>query len=1012
MQLLTNWAFRNKAAMSLFVIITLLIGTISYFRLPMEFLPEADNPQVTVVTLGQGFDAGSMTSTITEPVEQAVSSVSGKTSVLSSTGEGYSQVTINFDSKTDMKEAKNAVEEAISGIRLPEGVGEPQISQLNTSMIPVGQVSVTFADGLTKNNIEQVKNEFQPLFENQEGLSQASVMGENSSRVQINLDHDKLEQLGIPVNAVMGVLQGQDVSASAGTTTIDGQKSTINVTDNLTSLDAIKNLPLPMPSNDVPPVQIKDIATVEKIKADDTITRVNGKEALAVILFKENNASAVTAGEQVRSVVERINRDYEGAEATVLFTTGGMVEHSVNSMVREVGLGALFATLVILLFLRKFKPTLVTVISIPLSLGLTLLLLSLSGVTLNLLTLGGVAVAVGRLVDDSIVVVENIFRRSQAQKLTKENVIEATKEVSRAITSSTLITVAVFLPMGLVNGSLRAFLLPFGLTVTYSLLASLIVALTVVPLLSRSMLKNTTLPPLHTPNRYLSVLKWSLNYKFVPILLAIVVLLGSVGLYLALPKAATSANDASLVSVTMTFPSDTPKNEITQRMVDFENKLTDFEGYDYLLTQYGSNEEAAQYGQVTDPDTVTYTVIMEENANAEAFIDQVNEAKKSEKNVTITASPSSIFGGSSNSTITYDVVGNNTDEILASSKSMMEKIEEVKGVKKVSSNQEKTSPIYTVQVETEKANAQQTAMQIRSLINPHPIGTVHLEEETTTPVYLNAGIDPDSLSDLKGLSLATNEGIVPLSDVATISQQEKPSTILHKDGNLYVRVTAEVKPSELSVIAKEIDEKITGIDLPAGISIEKGGAAEQQASDFQDLGLTMLASILIVYLIMVLTFKTFKAPLAILITLPLASIGAVLGLMISRVPADPTALIGALMLIGIVVTNAIVLIDRVKQNEETMIIREAIIEACGTRLRPVVMTAIATICAMIPLLFGPTEDGSLVSKSLAVVVIGGLAGATVLTLVVVPVFYELLHFRKSKRQRLQQTAEENTAIPS
>ncbi|MBH9966229.1 efflux RND transporter permease subunit [[Bacillus] enclensis] len=1001
MKALINWGFRNKAAMGLLVVITLIIGIISYFRLPMEFLPEADNPQVTVVTLSQGYDAGSMTTNVTEPVELAVTSISGKTSILSTTGEGYSQVTLNFDSKTDMKEAKNKVEDAIKGIRLPEGVGEPLISQLNTSMIPIGQVSVTFDDGLTKENLDLANDEFRPLFEKQSGLSQVTFAGENSPRIQINLDHDKLEELHIPVNAVMGVLQGQDVSASAGSTTIDGQKSTINVTDNLTSVDALKNLTVPMQIPNVPAVKLKDIATVEKVKPEDIITRVNGKEALAVVLFKESDASAVTAGEQVTETVDKINSDYEGVQATALFTTGDMVKNSVNSMVREVALGALFATLVILLFLRKFKPTIVTAISIPLSLCITLFLLWLSGVTLNILTLGGVAVAVGRLVDDSIVVVENIFRRSQNEKITKQNVLQSTMEVSRAITSSTLITVAVFLPMGLVNGSLKAFLLPFGLTVTYSLLASLLVALTVVPLLSRGMLKNTTMPSHRTPHRYVNVLRWSLNHKFVPILLAILVFGGSIALYITLPKAATNANDASFVSVTMEFPSDAPQDTIKQRMTDFEDKISKFEGYDHLITQYGSSEENAQYGAVSDSDTVFYTVIMKEDGDAESFIEQVNEAKKDEKDVTITASPSSIFGGSSNSSITYDVVGNDTDELLATSKTLMDKISDVDGVKKVSSNQEKTSPVFTVNVNTEKANAQQTAMQIRSLLNPQPIGAINLDD-APTPVFLDAGVNPDTLSDLKDLTIATSSGIQPLTDVASITEEEKPSTVLHKDGDLYVRVTAEVEPEELSVISKNIATEIKDIDLPKGVSLDTGGAAAQQADDFKDLGLTMLASILIVYLIMVLTFKTLKAPLAILITLPLASIGAVLGLLIARVPADATALIGALMLIGIVVTNAIVLIDRVKQNEETMIIRDAILEACGTRLRPVVMTAIATICAMLPLLFGHTEDGSLVSKSLAVVVIGGLAGATVLTLVVVPVFYELLYFRKSKRQRAQQ----------
>ncbi|WP_377890426.1 efflux RND transporter permease subunit [Alkalihalobacillus sp. R86527] len=1005
MQAITKWAFRNKAAMGLFIVITLLVGTVSYFMLPMEFLPEADNPQVTVVTFGQGYDAGSMTSSVTEPIEQAVASIEGKTSVLSTTGEGYSQIIINFDSSTVMKEAKNNVGDAIGSLSLPEGISEPQVSQLNTSMIPVGQVSVTFEDGLTKENTELVKDELRPMFENTDVISQASVMGENTSRVQINLDNDKMSELGIPVNAVMGVLQGQSVSAAAGTSTIDGQRSTINVTDDLDSLEGIENLTLPLQIPDAPEVKLGDVASVEKVKSDSMVTRVNGKEALAVILFKETDASAVTAGNQVVDTVEEINSKYGGVEAQTLFTTGDMVKSSVNSMVREVGLGALFATLVILLFLRKVKPTIVTAISIPLSLGITLLLLWLSGVTLNILTLGGIAVAVGRLVDDSIVVVENIFRKSQNERLSKATVIDATKEVSRAITSSTLITVAVFLPMGLVNGSLKAFLLPFALTVSYSLLASLLVALTVVPILSRAMLKNTTLPPHRRPEGYLRVLKWSLNHKFVPILVAVLVLFGSIGLYVGMPKAATGTSDASMVVVDMVFPSDTPEDELKERMLSFEETLSDFEGYEHVITQYGSSTEAAQYGEVSDPDTVMFTFIMEEDADAEAFIDDVNEAKKDEKNVVIEANPTSMFGGSSNSSITYDVVGNETNDILNTSETLMEKIEHVDGVQKVSSNQDKTTPVYTVKVDTEKANTQQAAMQIRSLLNPQPIGTVTLDDETS-PVFLNAGVTPDTLGDLQDLSIATNGGVVPLSDVASITQDEKPSTVLHKDGDLYARVTAEVTPEELSTISKEIQQIITDLDLPEGMSIDTGGASAQQASDFQDLGLTMLASILIVYLVMVLTFKTLRAPLAILITLPLASIGAVLGLLISGVPADATALIGALMLIGIVVTNAIVLIDRVKQNEETMIIRDAIIEACGTRLRPVVMTAIATICAMIPLLFGHSGDGSLVSQSLAVVVIGGLTVATVLTLVIVPVFYELLYFKKSKKQRTKAEVKE------
>ncbi len=1008
MHFLTKWAFRNKAAMILFVIITLLVGIVSYFRLPMEFLPEADNPQVSVVTLGQGYDAGSMASSITEPVEQAVSSVKGKTVVLSTTGDGYSQVAINFDSKTNMKDAKREVQDAIGSLQLPDGVGKPQVSQLNTSMIPIGQVSLTFKDGLSKADLEKAKKDFLPLFEDQKGISQAALYGENASQVMITLDHAKMKKMHIPLNAVMGILQGQHLSVSAGGTSIDDQKSTINVSDNLTSLDALKKLPVPLQVPNAPAVQLGDIAKVEQTKSHNMITRINGKDSLALTLFKENGASAVTAGEQVKQTVDKINKDYDGVKAKTLYTTGDMVKNSVMSMVREVGLGALFATLVILLFLRRLRPTLVTVVSIPLSLCLTLLLLWLSGVTLNILTLGGVAVAVGRLVDDSIVVVENIFRRSQKQAISKSNLLTATREVSRAITSSTLITVAVFLPMGLVNGSLKAFLLPFGLTVTYSLLSSLLVALTVVPLLSRGLLKNAKLPVYREPKKYLNTLKWSLNHKFVPILVAIVVLIGSVSLYVMLPKGAISAKDASFLSVTMTFPSDTTESTIKEKMTAFEKKMSGLDGYDFIISEYGTSEGAAKYGQVSDPDTATFAVIMKKNADADAFLKNINHLKKQEQNVKITASPSSMFGGSSNSAITYDVVGNNSDQLLSTSKKLMAKIKTAKDVKKVSSNQDKTAPVYQVKIDTSKVNTQQAAMQLRGLINPQPIGAMTIDDKAT-PVLLDAGVNPSTPSDLKDLTIATNKGIVPLSQVASITEQDMPSTVLHKDGKLYVRITAEVDPAKLSVAAKNIDDKVKKVDVPKGVDVVKGGAGAQQSSDFADLGLTMLASILIVYLIMVLTFKTLRAPLAILMTLPLASIGAVLGLLIAGVPADPTALIGGLMLIGIVITNAIVLIDRVKQNEETMIIRDAIIEACGTRLRPVIMTAIATVCAMLPLLFAHSEDGSLVSKSLAVVVIGGLTGATVLTLIIVPVFYELLHFRKAKKQRRSTADQEKIA---
>jgi multidrug efflux pump subunit AcrB len=994
----TKWAFKNKAAMTLFVIVILLIGVVSYFRLPMEFLPEADNPQVSVVTLGQGYDATTMATDITDPVENAVSTVKGKTVVMSTTGDGYSQVNINFDSKTKMKDAKAEVQDAISSLQLPDGVNKPNVVQLNTSMIPIAQVSLTFKDGLSKKDLDLTKNELVPLYQDQNGISQAQVYGENSPRVVIKLDKDKLAKKHLPVQAVMGVLQGQDLAVSIGQKPIDGKQSTIKVTGNLTNLDALKNLVIPTQIPNAPVIHLKDVASVQEESNQDVMTRINGKASIALVIFKEDNVSAVTAGKQIKDVTAKINKDYSNVQAKTLYTTADMVQNSVSSMMREVLLGALFATIVILLFLRRLRPTIVTVVSIPLSLAITLLLLWVSGITLNILTLGGVAVAVGRLVDDSIVVVENVYRRSQLNTLTKDNVLKATAEVSRAITASTLITVAVFLPIGLVSGSLRALILPFALTVTYSLLASLLVALTVVPLMSSGLLKGAKLPAHRKPLSYIKTLTWSLNHKFVPILLAILVLVGSIGLYIALPKGAISANNASLISVNMTFPADTPKSEVKQKMVDFESQMESWKGYDFIVSLLGNSDGAAKFGQVSDPNTGQFSVIMKKNADTQAFLNKINLEKRNYPGVDISASPASMMSASAGTAITYDLIGNNMNQLETSAKAIMAKVKGVDGVKKVSTNEDEKAPIYTFKVDSSNANTQSLALQLQTMISPTIIGTMTLNG-SKTPVYLDAGVNPTSESDLKKLLVTTNQGIEPVSKVATVTEKEASSTVLHKDGKTFVRVSVEVNPDKLSVVAKDLTLKVNKVKLPKGVTLVNGGAEAQQSSDFADLGITMLVSILLVYLIMVITFRTLRAPLAILMTLPLASIGAVLGLLVFKVPADPTALIGGLMLIGIVVTNAIVLIDRVKQNEDNMIIRDAIIEACGTRLRPVVMTAVATVFAMMPLLFSHSEEGSLVSKALAVVVIGGLTVATVLTLIIVPVFYELLHFRKSKKQR-------------
>ncbi len=1004
----TKWSFKNKAAVSIMTMIILVMGVLSYFRLPMEFLPSADQPFINVVVMGQGIDSKSMEKQVTTPIEEAVESVKGKKNIFSTTGDGYSSIEIHLESKTDKKEAKREIEEAINNVALPPNVMKPNIVQLNTSMIPISHVSLTFNDGVTPKNIQFTKKEIAPYFKDIDGVANLQTYGTVPSYVSVDLDEKKLAEKQIPMETILTLLQGQNISTSIAEKNIDGKTTNLKVIGDIDTIEKLKNTEI------VPSIPLKEVATISVKKPESNLTKFNGKDGLILVVTKDGNANAVTVSKEVKKVVNKINKKYDELEASVILSTADSVEASVHTMIKEVLLGAFFATIVIMLFLRNLRSTMITIISIPLSLALTLFLLAQSGVTLNILTLGGVAVAVGRLVDDSIVVIENIFRKSQTEKLSAKLVIAATKEVGSAITSSTLATVAVFLPMGLLNGDLQDFLLPFALTITYSLLASLIVSLTVVPIMSAGLLKNAKIKEHKPSTRFAKLLTWSLNHKWVVLVTAFVVFAGSVSAYLVLPKGGTDSTKADYAYVTLKFPNETPIDKVKQESLKLEKYILKQDEIEHTFLQLGNTEDAAKYGNVGNPTEAQVMIILKEDANIKKFNKKIKTQKNSFNGGVLEVSEATMMGGS-NQSITIDIVGENINELTKVAETVQKKIANIDDVEKVTTNQEEKKTIFSYIVDPAKAKADQVAQQAAVMLNQTPIGSIEINDQHTM-VMVEPIFNPKTEKEVSDVPIVTANGLTTISKVAKLQKVEEPTSLYHKDGEQYVRVTAAVNPKKLSVISKEVnkvifgDESTKGINIPKNVDVLVGGASVDQADDFSDLFMTMLASIGIVFLIMVITFKSVRAPIAILFTLPLAAIGAILGILISQISIDITALLGALMLIGIVVTNAIVLLDRVKQNEQTMIIRDAVVEAASVRMRPIFMTAIATISAMLPLLFKEAEAGNLVSGSLAIVVIGGLAVATLLTLIVIPVVYELLHFKKAKKQRKKAARESNDTV--
>lgn len=999
MHLFTSWAFRNKAAVSLITIFILFLGIMSYMKLPMEFLPSVDNPEVSVIVMGQGTDSKTMENDVTSPIEKAITGVKGKKNIYSTTGDGFAKVDIFFESGSDMKQAKQDVQEALNSLVFPQNISKPLISQLNTSMIPISNVAVTFKDGLNSKSLPFIKDKLEPLYKDIKGVSTVQLFGLSDSYVSVKIDNKKLAANKISLQNVLGILNGRNAGMALGQKVIDGKTSNINILGDLTSIDKLKDVQVG------PNVTLGDIAKIKEAKTDNVIGHFNGKDSIILSIVKDSQSNAVTISKEVEKVAKEINKKYPEQLSTVYISTADMVQTSVFTMIKEVLLGALFATIVITVFLRNLRSTFITIVSIPLSLGFTMFLLSLSGITLNLLTLGGVAVAIGRLVDDSIVVIENIFRKMQQEKFSFQLVLDATKEVGSAITASTLTTVAVFLPVALLNGGLRAILLPFSLTVTYSLLASLLVALTVVPLMSAGLLKRTKLPKHREAKRFTKIVTWSLNHKWVVLVIAFLLFVGSIGTYFSMPKGAIDNSTADYVMVKLTYPVEKPIEQVKENAIKLEKTIRGMKEADTVLMQLGTSAETAKYGQISSPTEATYSLIVKNKQNIDSLLKKLKKQQKNYPGAKLEASAASFMSGSAGTNITIDIIGNNVKSLEQTASEIKDKIQGIDGVKEVTTNLEEKKTVYSLQVDSTKVNAEQIGGQIGSMLNRTPIGSITLNEKNT-PVYLEPVLNPKTPEDLKNIKVMTGSGLVPVSKIASLKSEESSTMRFHKDGETYLQVTATVNPTQLSEITNNVNTKIfgdkkalKGMKLPKDVDVFVGGASTQQSNDFTDLFFTMLISIGIVFLIMVITFKSIKAPIAILFALPLAAIGAVLGLVISRISVDPTALLGALMLIGVVVTNAIVLLDRVKQNEQKMTIREALVEASATRLRPILMTAVATICAMLPLLFKKAETGSLVSQSLAIVVVGGLTVSTLLTLIVIPCIYELLYFKKSKKQR-------------
>ncbi|WP_242145103.1 MULTISPECIES: efflux RND transporter permease subunit [unclassified Bacillus cereus group] len=1035
MNKIIKFSLKNKFAVWLLTIIVTTAGIYSGLNMKLETIPDITTPVVTVTTVYPGATPQEVADKISKPMEEQLQNLNGVNVVSSSSYQNASSIQVEYDFDKNMEKAETEVKEAIANVKLPESVKDPKVSRINFNAFPVIALSAASKDEPLATLTEKVEKSIVPGLKGLDGVASVQISGQQVDEVQLVFKKDKMKELGLSEDTVKNIIKGSDVSLPLGLYTFKDSEKSVVVDGNITTVQALKEMKIPTVSAasgqsgagaasslqteapqmnpamtaSIPTVKLEEIADVKEVGKAESISRTNGKEAIGIQVVKAADANTVDVVNAVKDKVKDIEKKYKDLEIISTFDQGTPIEKSVDTMLSKAIFGAIFAIIIIMLFLRNIRTTLISVVSIPLSLLIAILVLKQMDITLNIMTLGAMTVAIGRVVDDSIVVIENIYRRMSLleEPLRGKDLIRvATKEMFIPIMSSTIVTIAVFLPLGLVKGMIGEMFLPFALTIVFALLASLLVAITIVPMLAHSLFKKESMrekevhhkeKPSKLANGYKRVLNWALNHKIITSSIAVLLLVGSLALVPVIGVSFLPAEEEKMMIATYNpDPGQTledVKTIATKAETHFQNKK-DVKTIQFSLggenpMSPGKTNQAMFFVQY-DNDTKNF-----EKEKEQVIKDLQKMTGKGEWK-------SQDFGNSGGSNeIKLYVYGDRLEDIKPVVKDIQNIMKKENDLKDIDSSLAKTYAEYTLVADQEKLSKMGlTAAQVgMELSNQHdrPVLTTIKKDSKDINVYVEADKhDYEAIDDLTNRKMKTPLGNeVTVKDVMTVKEGETSNTVTHRDGRIYASVSAKVTSDDVSKASAAIQKEVDKMDLPSGVEVSMGGVTKDIQESFSQLGLAMLAAIAIVYFVLVVTFGGALAPFAILFSLPFTIIGALVALLISGETLSVSAMIGALMLIGIVVTNAIVLIDRVIHKEqEGLSTREALLEAGSTRLRPILMTAIATIGALIPLALG-FEGSGLISKGLGVTVIGGLTSSTLLTLLIVPIVYEVLSkFRK------------------
>lgn len=1029
----------NPVMITMIMTALVVVGLLAFTRLPVDLLPDISIPYVSVVTVYPGASAEDVERNITKPIEEAVSSINGVKNVTATSQENFSQVLIEFDLNANAQKAAQDVQEKVNGIRgtFPRDAQSPTVQRFDFSALPILTLGVADTTGKTKpEDLRRfVDDQITPRLERIPGVAQVNVTGGVERQVQVQLNLDALRSRRMAPSQVTQALAAANASFTGGTVTDSGQDKLVRTPGDFKSLDDIGRVVV---SNERgSPVYVRDVASIVDGFADvDNYSRLNGNDSIALTVLKQSGSNTVNTADGVKAEIAQIEKEYPNLTILIPSDQSTFVKDSVNDSINDLVLGGIAAALVVLVFFRDLRNTIVTVIGLPIIMIGTFAAMQYMNLSLNLITLLALSLAVGLVIDDAIVVRENIFRHMERGEDPKTAALNGTNEVALSVVAMTLTVVSVFLPIAFVSGIIGRFFQSFGLTVTAAVLISLFEAFTLAPMLSaywfKQKKKKPGAEPASTPaaatelddashanlgaldRGYRRLLGWTLRHKLVTTLFAILIFVGIIAClpFLQFNFLPNTGSDTFTLAIQM--PPGTTLNITDQEARKVEAILRALPETEDVFVSVGGNGT---------PENASFTVKTKKSGDFTRIEPQLRQTLANEPGI---AFSSGGFGGNgtavSGRTIQINLqTTGDTKDLTTASRQIIDAIKDVPGVVDLGSSYQAGKPELHVDVDGEKAarlglNTATVGAAVRTLLNGDVATRFRDPGREADIVVRLRPEDRKRVQDMLDLTLATPSGqIVSLRNVSSVNQDTGPTALERLNRQPKITIGANVLNRAQQTVAGDIQARVKQLQLPPGVTVNFGGDVASFQDSFVSLIVSLLLSTLFVYMVLASQFGSFTQPLVMMLALPLSLLGAFLALLITGIPFDLTAMIGIIMLFGLVTKNGILLVDfanRMKRRGLTS--DEAMLTAGPIRLRPVLMTSLALILGSLPVAIGLGSGGSF-RQPLALVVIGGLITSTILTLLIVPTAYSLLDmfmYRVRHRGRAAPTVEAPQPSPA